>query len=179
MSRVGLQPVTIPSGVEVTLGDKDIVVKKGAQTQSVAQNRWVVVEKNGEELTVKPVGMGKRARQMWGTMRALLHNAVVGVHEGFEKKLEITGVGYRLAIQGRTLVFSLGYSHDVKIEVPEGLEVIEGAKKGTSFVVKGGSKEQVGQFASNLRRLRKLDVYKGKGIRYLNERIILKEGKKK
>ena len=180
MSRVGLEPVSIPDGVEVTLGGQEIIVKKGNNSESVSQNRLVSVEREGNFLIVKPSQEGKSARQMWGTMRALLHNAVVGFDKGFEKRLEISGVGFRVLIKGRSLVFSLGFSHDVDVEVPEGIEVNDGGdKRGTSLVIKGASKQAVGQFASNIKRLRKTDVYKGKGIRYAGERRLLKEGKKK
>lgn len=180
MSRVGLQPVNIPDGVEVTLGVAGIVVKKGQNSESVANNRMVTVEKEGNSLIVKPSQESKHARQMWGTMRSLLNNAVIGVDKGFEKRLEISGVGFRVLVKGRSLVFSLGFSHDVNVDVPEGIEVDDGGdKRGTSLVIRGSSKQAVGQFASNLRKLRKPDVYKGKGIRYAGERLLLKEGKKK
>ncbi len=180
MSRIGLKPVSIPSGVEVLLGSESIRVKKGSSEESVMTNRLVTVTHEGDFLLVKPVNDGKRARQMWGTMRSLLDNAVTGVDKGFEKRLEISGVGFRVLMKGRTLVFSLGFSHDVEVEIPSDIEVEEGKdKRGTSLVVRGVSKQRVGQFASNIRRLRVPDAYKGKGIRYGGEVLLLKEGKKK
>ncbi len=179
MSRVGQNPVPIPSGVEVSIAEGVLTAKGKLGEQRVPLHDTVEVAVEGDSIVVKPRDGSKRARTMWGTMRSLVNNAVVGVSEGFTRRLSIVGVGYRAQVQGRSLTLQLGYSHDVKYEIPEGVEIrIEGDRQDV-VTVSGPSKQQVGQVASEIRAFRKPEPYKGKGIRYADEVILRKEGKKK
>jgi len=177
MSRIGKHPVTIPSGVDVQLADRDITVKgaKGVLNMTFVED--VIVEREDDKIWVKPANDGTRARQMWGMQRTLLSNLVEGVSKGYAKNLEIVGVGYRAAVQGKLLTLNLGYSHDIKFSIPEGIDVKCGTP--TTIEVSGANKQRVGQVAAEIRSFRKPEPYKGKGVKYSDEFIFRKEGKKK
>ncbi|PKP91674.1 MAG: 50S ribosomal protein L6 [Alphaproteobacteria bacterium HGW-Alphaproteobacteria-16] len=177
MSRTGKKAIPVPAGVTANVADGEISVKgpKGTLTMPTADDISYVVE--GDTIVVKPANETKRARAFWGMQRTLVQNLVTGVTEGFTKKLLITGVGYRANAQGRKLKLQLGYSHDVDLEVPEGVEVKTPDQ--TTVEISGNDKQKVGQFAAEIRRWRKPEPYKGKGIKYEGEFIFRKEGKKK
>jgi large subunit ribosomal protein L6 len=177
MSRIGKHPVTIPSGVDVQLAEQDITVKGSKGVLSMTFVDDVVVSREDDKIWVKPRNEGTRSRQMWGMQRTLLNNLVEGVSEGFSKKLEIVGVGYRAAVQGKNLKLNLGYSHDVDFAIPDGIEIK--CPTQTSIEVSGADKQKVGQVAAVIRSYRKPEPYKGKGVKYADEFIFRKEGKKK
>ncbi len=177
MSRIGKKPVAIPGGVTATTEDGTLTVKgpKGILTMAMLDD---VIYKVGEgEILVEPVGPTQQARSAWGLQRTMVQNLVTGVTEGFSKVLEITGVGYRAAAQGRNLRLQLGYSHDVNFPVPEGVDVK--TPDPNTVEISGIDKQKVGQVAAEIRRWRKPEPYKGKGIKYRGEYIFRKEGKKK
>ena len=176
MSRIGKNPVAIPAGVEVTLGD-EIVVKGPLGTLKTAQSPAVQVELKDGALQVSTVDQEKFSKSMWGTMRAYLQNMVIGVSKGFEKRLTLVGVGYRAAAQGATLNLNLGFSHPVAHQMPDGIKVE--CPSQTEIVIKGVDKQKVGQVAAEIRAYRKPEPYKGKGVRYADEVVIIKETKKK
>ncbi len=176
-SRVARQPVRLPSGVEVDIQGQAISVKGPKGTDAYVVHDWVEVMREGDEIRFAPRRSDREANAMAGTMRALLNNIVVGLTEGFQKKLVIQGVGYRAQAQGRNLNLALGFSHPVNYAVPEGIEV--STPSNTEVVVTGASKQRVGQVAAEIRAFRPPEPYKGKGIRYLNEEVIMKEAKKK
>jgi large subunit ribosomal protein L6 len=177
MSRIGKKAVTVPSGVTATIANKVLSVKgpKGTLTMPLADEIAYDVQSDG--IAVTPANDTKRARAFWGMQRTLVQNLVTGVTEGFTKKLLISGVGYRAAAQGKTLKLQLGYSHDVNIAVPEGIDVK--TPDATTVEISGADKQKVGQLAAEVRRWRKPEPYKGKGIKYDGEYIFRKEGKKK
>jgi len=177
MSRIGKLPVAIPSGVTVTLSDTSLTVKgpKGELSMDFVED--VTVAQTDEGLQVSPRDESKRARAMWGMQRALIANLVQGVASGYEKDLELVGVGYRAQMQGKSLKLSLGLSHDVVYDPPEGITISCG--KPTEVKVAGADKQRVGQVAAEIRRFRPPEPYKGKGIKYVGEYIRRKEGKKK
>ncbi|MEL6549680.1 MAG: 50S ribosomal protein L6 [Pseudomonadota bacterium] len=177
MSRIGKQPVELPSGVEATVSGQMIEVKGPKGTRSFKATDDVTLAVDDGKVTVEPRGKSKRARQQWGMSRTMVQNCVTGVTEGFKKELEIQGVGYRAQMQGNTLKLSLGLSHEVNFDVPQGVTVT--APKQTEIVIEGADEQQVGQVAANIREWRKPEPYKGKGIRYKGEFIFRKEGKKK
>jgi large subunit ribosomal protein L6 len=177
MSRIGKKAVPIPSGVTANVEGQTVKMKgpKGA-LQSVVPDEIGVKMENGA-ISVDPRFDNKRARAMWGTSRTLVANLVTGVTKGFETKLEISGVGYRATVQGKNLQIALGYSHDVIYSIPDGIAIA--APKPTEIVVSGIDKQKVGQVAAEIRAFRPPEPYKGKGVRYSDERIFRKEGKKK
>jgi large subunit ribosomal protein L6 len=177
MSRIGKRPVEMPGGVSASVSGQTIEVKgpKGSRSFRATDDVDLTVE--GQEISVKPRGMSKRSRQQWGMTRTQVQNLVIGVSEGFKKDLEIQGVGYRAQVQGKTLKLALGYSHDVEYSIPDGIEVV--AAKPTELSVSGIDQQQVGQVAAEIRSWRKPEPYKGKGIRYKDEYVFRKEGKKK
>ena len=177
MSRIGKKSVPIPSGVTANIEGQTVRVKgpKGAMQVVLPDDVLVVMDKG--EVKVDPRNDGKRARSMWGTSRTLVNNLVTGVTKGFEKKLEITGVGYRAALQGKNLQIALGYSHDVIYPVPEGIAIA--TPKPTEITITGSDKQKVGQVAAEIRDFRPPEPYKGKGVKYAGEYIFRKEGKKK
>ncbi len=177
MSRIGKHPVVVPGGVEVTIADDVLTAKGGKGTLTVPLNDLVTVSHADGKVTVAPRDDSKRALTMWGTVRSLVNNAVLGASEGFTRQLEIRGVGYRAAVQGRTLNLQLGYSHDINYPIPEGIEIR--CERPTLIEVSGASKQQVGQVASEIRAFRKPEPFKGKGVRYAEEYVRSKEGKKK
>ena len=176
MSRVGKKPVSVPSGVTANVSGKTINVKGPKGTLSLVVDERVVVAMDKGEIKVDPKDESKEARALWGTTRANLNNIMTGVTKGFERRLEITGVGYRAAVQGKNLQLALGYSHDVLYPIPEGIAVA--TPKPTEIVVSGIDKKKVGQVASEIRAYRPPEPYKGKGVRYSGEKITLKEAKK-
>ncbi|MBI1981925.1 MAG: 50S ribosomal protein L6 [Methylocystis sp.] len=177
MSRIGKKPVVVPAGVTAKV-DGQLVQVKGAKGQlEFRVPDDVSVAQQDNAIQVEPRNETKRARALWGTARARINNIVVGVTAGFEKKLDITGVGYRAAVQGKTLQLALGYSHDVNFPIPAGIAIV--TPKPTEITVSGMDKQQVGQVAAEIRALRGPEPYKGKGVKYANEFIFRKEGKKK
>lgn len=177
MSRIGKKAVTVPAGVNATIEGKQLTVKgpKGTLGLTLRDEIKYTLEDGG--ISVQPANDSKQARAFWGMQRTMVQNLVTGVTEGFTKKLLITGVGYRAAAQGRKLKLQLGYSHDVDIDVPEGIEVKTPDQ--TTVEISGADKQKVGQLAAEIRRWRKPEPYKGKGIKYDGEFIFRKEGKKK
>lgn len=177
MSRTGKKPVAAVSGVTVTIDGRTVTAKGPKGELSLELMDIVNVTQSAEGLVVEPVNDSREARAAWGTTRALLQNIVTGVKDGFEKKLQILGVGYRAAMQGKDIKLSLGFSHEVVYEAPQGITLAVPAP--TEVVVTGIDKQQVGQVAANIRGYRKPEPYKGKGVRYAGEFVAKKEGKKK
>lgn len=177
MSRIGKQPVVVPEKVTATVSGQKVQVKgpKGELSFTCPDDVNVVLEDNA--VKVSPRGESKRARQMWGMSRTRVANLMTGVSEGFTKKLEIQGVGYRAAVQGKTLKLALGYSHDVNYAIPDGIDVK--TPKPTEIEVSGIDAQRVGQVAAEIRDWRRPEPYKGKGVRYADEYVFRKEGKKK
>lgn len=175
MSRIGRLPITVPSGLEVSLDGRDIRVKgsKGELSRTLAEG--ITVEIEDGTITVHRPNDEREARSLHGLTRSLINNMIIGVTDGFTKKLEIVGTGYRVQAKGNDLEFALGYSHPVPVAAPEGITfTVEGANK---LAVSGIDKQQVGEVAANIRKLRKPDPYKGKGVRYEGEQIRRKAGK--
>jgi len=177
MSRVGKSPVAVPQGVDVAIKEDQISVKGTGGTLSLAQNRLVKVSSEGGKLSFTPVDESREANAMSGTMRQLVNNMVQGVTKGFEKKLNLVGVGFRAAAQGNKLNLAIGFSHPVNIEMPAGITVATPAP--TEIIVKGADRQRVGQIAAEIRAVRPPEPYKGKGIRYSDEKVVIKETKKK
>lgn len=177
MSRIGKHPVEVPAGVTVSVDDQTVAVKGKLGELSQTLPGEVEISFADSKVTVLPRNDNKRGRQMWGLSRTLVQNMVTGVSEGFTTKLEISGVGYRAAIDGKILTLQLGYSHDIKVAIPDEVKVT--CESPTAITISGYNKRQVGQIASEIRSFRKPEPYKGKGIRYAGERILRKEGKKK
>ncbi|KQM98589.1 50S ribosomal protein L6 [Sphingobium sp. Leaf26] len=177
MSRTGKKPVTVPSGVTASIADGQLSVKGPKGTLSLPLANEVTYSIEDGVIAVKPANDGKRARAFWGMQRTLVANLITGVTEGYTKKLLITGVGYRADSKGKVLNLKLGYSHDVDFEIPEGIEIK--TPDNTTVEISGIDKQQVGQVAAEIRRWRKPEPYKGKGIKYAGEFIFRKEGKKK
>ena len=177
MSRIGKKAVPVPVGVTATIDGGQLSVKGPKGTLSLALRDEISYTVESDGISVQPANDTKQARAFWGMQRTLVQNLVTGVTEGFTKKLVITGVGYRAAAQGRNLKLQLGYSHDVDIAVPEGLDVK--TPDATTVEISGADKQKVGQLAAEVRRWRKPEPYKGKGIKYDGEFIFRKEGKKK
>ncbi|RGP40984.1 50S ribosomal protein L6 [Altererythrobacter insulae] len=177
MSRIGKKAVAIPSGVTATIDNGTLTVKGPKGTLSMGLSDLIDYKVEGEEIQVNPANDTKQARSFWGMHRTLVSNLVEGVTEGFSKTLEISGVGYRAQAQGNKLKLQLGFSHDVDIDVPEGIEVKTPDQ--TTVIVSGTDKQAVGQLAAEIRRWRKPEPYKGKGIKYQGEYVFRKEGKKK
>ena len=177
MSRIGKHPVKVPTGVDVSLDGADLSVKGKLGMLSMRFVDDVEAAFADGEITVKPRGDTKRARTMWGMQRTLANNLVVGVSEGFRVNLEINGVGYRAAVDGNTLNLQLGYSHDVAFPIPDGIEIK--CERPTLISVFGADKQAVGQVAAKIRAYRPPEPYKGTGIKYADEIITRKEGKKK
>jgi large subunit ribosomal protein L6 len=177
MSRIGKRPVAIPSGVTAAIDNGQLVVKGPKGTLSLGLSDLVSYKLDDGTISVEPANDGKAARSHWGMQRTLVSNLVEGVTSGFTKTLVITGVGYRANAQGNKIKLQLGYSHDVDLDVPAGLEVKTPDQ--TTIEISGIDKQAVGQFAAEIRRWRKPEPYKGKGIKYRGEYIFRKEGKKK
>ena len=176
MSRIGRLPVTVPSGVDVTIDGQAVTVKGPKGSLSLTVPEPISVDRGDDGVVeVKRPNDEREARSLHGLTRSLINNMVVGVTDGYEKKLEIHGTGYRVANQGGSLEFALGYSHSITVEAPEGISFA--VENPTRFSVQGIDKQLVGEVAANIRKLRKPDPYKGKGVRYAGEQIRRKVGK--
>ncbi len=177
MSRIGKHPVTVPEGVDVAIEGQKVTVKgKLGELSETLPPEVEIVRENGY-LRVAPRNEEKRAQQMWGLSRTLVQNLVTGVTDGFTQKLEIAGVGYRAAVDGKVLTLQLGYSHDIKFAIPSDVQIK--ADSPTALTITGSEKRRVGQISAEIRGFRGPEPYKGKGVRYAGERILRKEGKKK
>lgn len=177
MSRIGKKPISVPKGVTASVDGQTVTAKGPKGELKFVVNDEVLVKLEEGAVAVEPRDQSKDARSKWGMSRTQIQNIFDGVSNGFERKLEITGVGYRAAMQGKNLQLALGFSHDVVYEAPEGVTIA--VPKPTEIVVSGIDKQVVGQTASEIRAYRPPEPYKGKGVRYANERILRKEGKKK
>ena len=177
MSRVGKMPVTIPAGVDVSIKEDQISVKGTGGTLNLARNALVKIVSNDGKLNFEPANESREANAMSGTIRQLVNNMVVGVTKGFEKKLNLVGVGYKAAASNNKLNLQVGYSHPVNIDMPQGITVATATP--TEIVIKGADRQRVGQIAAEIRAVRPPEPYKGKGIRYSDEKIVIKETKKK
>ena len=179
MSRIGNKIISVPSGVQVQIKETQVEVKGPKGLIHIPTSPRITIEKGSEGLVCKRASEQKTDRALHGTMRALIANAVKGVTDGFKKDFEIVGIGYRAAIDKKKLVFTVGYSHPVEIELPEDLQITFDEKNKNKFTLHGVDKQKVGQYAAHIRNVRPPDPYKGKGIKYADERMKLKEGKKK
>ena len=177
MSRVGKMPVTVPQGVDVAINEAHINVKGTGGNLSIANNALVKVVHSANSLSFAPANESREANAMSGTLRQLVNNMVIGVTKGFEKKLNLVGVGYKAAAQGSKLNLTVGFSHPVDKEMPAGIKVETPAP--TEIIIKGADRQRVGQIAAEIRAIRPPEPYKGKGIRYSDEKITIKETKKK
>ncbi|MFV2054784.1 50S ribosomal protein L6 [Aliiroseovarius sp. YM-037] len=177
MSRIGKRPIDLPSGVTASVSGQTVEVKGPKGTRNFTATDDVTIKVDDNVISINPRGLSKRSRQQWGMSRTQIQNLVTGVTDGFKKELEINGVGYRAQMAGNVLKLNLGLSHEVNFEVPEGVTVT--APKPTEIVVEGINEQLVGQVAANIREWRKPEPYKGKGIKYKDEYIFRKEGKKK
>ena len=177
MSRIGKKSVPVPAGVTATIDERVLSVKGPKGVLSMPMSDDISYTINAGDIAVMPANETKRARAFWGMQRTLVSNLVVGVSDGFTKVLEITGVGYRASVQGSNLKLQLGYSHDVDFVIPEGITIKTPDQ--TTVEITGSDKQVVGQIAAEIRRWRKPEPYKGKGIKYRGEKIFRKEGKKK
>jgi len=177
MSRVGVMPVDVPTGVDVKIEDRRVTAKGKFGELSLMLVDEINLAREGNKLIVSPKNETKRARALWGTSRSLLANIVEGVDQGFSVALEIIGVGYRATIDGKELVLQLGYSHEIRYQMPDGITIT--SERPTHIMVSGADRQMVGQVAAEIRAYRKPEPYKGKGIRYHGEYVIRKEGKKK
>ena len=177
MSRIGKKPIALPGGVTATINEGMLSVQGPKGTLSLQLADDINYDVQADAISVQPANDTKRARSFWGMQRTLVQNLVTGVTEGFTKTLEISGVGYRAAAQGKNLKLQLGYSHDVNIPVPEGIDIK--TPDPTTVEISGIDRQKVGQIAAEIRRWRKPEPYKGKGIKYRGEYIFRKEGKKK
>lgn len=177
MSRVANAPISLPNGVEISVGAGKISVKGPKGTLEQRLHRYVEVKQEDKTLRVTTKNPTDAARMQAGTARALLQNMVLGVSKGFEKKLELVGVGYRANAKGKVLNLTLGYSHPIDFPVPEGITIETPSQ--TEILIKGSSKQQVGQVAAVVRSFRPPEPYKGKGVKYSDEKIVMKEAKKK
>lgn len=174
MSRIGKQPIAIPAGLDVSLDGSILKFKKGNNLKELDTRGFVGVDINGSQLVFTAKGDDRQSRAYWGTYRALANNIVIGLTEGFTRQLEINGVGYKAAAKGKVLELSLGFSHLINYDLPEGIEV--GVEKNI-ITIKGSDKQVVGQVAAQIRGFRPPEPYKGKGVKYVEERIIRKAGK--
>jgi large subunit ribosomal protein L6 len=177
MSRIGKKPVVVPQGVTASVEGQKVKVKGPKGALEVVLHDDVTPKMEAGAVVVAPRAETKRARAMWGLSRSLVNNLVTGVTKGFEQRLEITGVGYRAAVQGKNLQLSLGFSHEVKYAIPEGIAIV--TPRPTEVVVSGIDRQKVGQVAAEIRGFRPPEPYKGQGVRYAGEYIFRKEGKKK
>ena len=177
MSRVGKHPVTIPAGVEFAMTDVELTAKGKLGELRAPMPPEVDISVEDSLVWVRPANDGKRAQAMWGTARSVINNMVVGVSEGFSKQLDINGVGYRAAVEGKNLTLQLGYSHDVVYPIPDGVKI--DCERPNQITVSGADRQRVGQVAAEIRAFRKPEPYKGKGIKYVDEWVRRKEGKKK
>ncbi len=177
MSRIGKKPVAVPAGVTAAINGQTVTAKGPKGELKFVVNEEVLVKLEDGHIAVEPRDQSKDARSKWGMSRTQIENILTGVKDGFERKLEITGVGYRAAMQGKNLQLALGFSHDVVYQTPEGITIV--TPKPTEITISGIDRQQVGQVAAEIRKYRGPEPYKGKGVRYAGEKIFRKEGKKK
>jgi len=177
MSRIGKKAVAVPSGITANVEGQTVKIKGPKGQLSVVLPDDVTVKLDGAQIKVDPRNETKRARSQWGTSRTLIANLIAGVTKGFEQRLEINGVGYRAAVQGKNLQIALGYSHEIVYPIPEGINIA--TPRPVEIVISGVDRQKVGQVAAEIRDYRPPEPYKGKGIKYADERIFRKEGKKK
>jgi large subunit ribosomal protein L6 len=177
MSRIGKHPVAVPDGVTVAVEGQTVSAKGKLGALVVTLPPEVVIAHEAGEVAVTPRDQEKRSRAMWGMSRSLVHNLIKGVSDGYTRKLEISGVGYRAAVDGRVLNLQLGFSHDIKFAIPEDIKIA--CETPTAVAISGADKQRVGQIAAEIRGFRPPEPYKGKGVKYAEERILRKEGKKK
>ena len=177
MSRIGKKPVPVPSGITANVEGQTVKIKGPKGALQVVLHDDVAVKLDGGQIKVDPRFETKRARSQWGTSRTLIANLIAGVTKGFEQRLEINGVGYRASVQGKNLQIALGYSHDIVYPIPEGITIA--TPRPVEIVITGSDRQKVGQVAAEIREYRPPEPYKGKGIKYADERIFRKEGKKK
>jgi large subunit ribosomal protein L6 len=177
MSRIGKKPVQVPAGISATVDGQKVTAKGPKGELFFVANDEIKLALEDNAISVTPVNDSKDARSKWGMSRTMIENILKGVKDGFERKLEINGVGYRASMQGKNLQLALGFSHDVVYQTPEGITIA--VPKPTEIVVTGINKQQVGQVAAEIREYRGPEPYKGKGVKYAEERIVRKEGKKK
>lgn len=177
MSRVGKMPIAIPAGVDVSIKEDQISVKGSGGSLNLARNALVNIVNNDGTLNITPANDSREANALSGTIRQLVNNMVVGVTKGFEKKLNLVGVGFKAAASNNKLNLQVGYSHPVNIDMPQGITVVTATP--TEIVIKGADRQRVGQIAAEIRAVRPPEPYKGKGIRYSDEKIVIKETKKK
>ena len=177
MSRIGSKSIPVPDGVTATIDGRTVKAKGPKGELTFVVNEEVLVKLEDGVIDVKPADQSKNARSKWGMSRTMISNIMQGVKDGFERKLEINGVGYRAAMQGKNLQLALGFSHDVVYQTPEGVTIA--VPKPTEIVITGIDKRAVGQVAAEIRGYRSPEPYKGKGVKYAEERIVRKEGKKK
>lgn len=177
MSRIGKNPITVPDGVTVSLEGQNVTAKGKLGELSFTAPEVVAVSQADNQISVTPANESGDARSKWGMSRSMIANLIEGVSQGFKKELELKGVGYRAQMRGTKLVLAVGYSHDVEVDVPQGLKIE--CPSQTEVVISGDNKQEVGQLAANIRSIRSPEPYKGKGIRYKGEYVALKEGKKK
>jgi len=174
MSRIGKQPVSIPSGIDVSLNGAVLSFKKGNVTKELDTKDFVNIEIKDNQIVFSPKGDDRQSRAFWGTFRSLANNIVIGLTEGYEKKLEINGVGYRAAVKGNVLELQLGFSHPINYEFPKDVSI---AVEKNIITIKGDDKQRIGQIAAEIRGFRPPEPYKGKGVKYVDEVIIRKAGK--
>lgn len=177
MSRIGKKPVPVPGGITASVNGQTVTMKGPKGELTFVAHDLVVVTKDDDGVSVQPRDESKQARALWGLSRTMVSNLVTGVSTGFERKLEITGVGYKAAVQGKALNLALGYSHDVNYPIPAGISIA--CPKPTEIIISGIDRQRVGQVAAEIREFRPPEPYKGKGVRYAGEYIVRKEGKKK
>jgi large subunit ribosomal protein L6 len=174
MSRIGKQPVVIPSDIEVKLEGSELVFKKGGVHKTLDTKNNVSIKIENSSVVFESKGEDRQSKAFWGTYRALCNNIILGLTKGFEKKLEINGVGYRAAVSGKALELQLGYSHPIKYDIPDNVQI---SVEKNVITIAGSDKQQIGQIAANIRGFRPPEPYKGKGVKYTNETIIRKAGK--
>lgn len=176
MSKIGKKPIAVPDGIEIKFQDGNMQVKGPKGTLNLEVNPRIKVNVSEKEITVEKSGNTKEAGALWGLTRALISNLIIGVKDGYEKKLELQGVGYRMSVSGKKINMALGFSHPVEVEVPEGLEAK--IEENNVLSISGIDKQKVGQFAAEIKALKKVEPYKGKGFRYQGEKVRRKVGKK-
>jgi len=177
MSRIGKKPISVPSGITANVEGQTVKVKGPKGALSVVLSDDVAAKLEDGQIKVEPRAETKRGRAQWGTSRTLIANLIAGVTKGFEQRLEINGVGYRAAVQGKNLQIALGYSHDILYPIPDGITIA--TPRPVEIIITGSDRQKVGQVAAEIREYRPPEPYKGKGIKYAGERIFRKEGKKK
>ena len=177
MSRTGNIPIEIPDGIDVTLSETNITVKHNSGEKQFKFSKDLIISIENKKILIKPKELNKKTKMIWGTTRSLLNSIILGCLNDFKKTLKLVGTGYKAILQGKILKISVGYSHDIDYQVPEGINIK--CQDPNTIEISGANKAQVGQVAADIRSYRKPEPYKGKGIKYENEHIVRKEGKKK